>query len=152
MRRFLLSAMLFILTFCGSYRPPAEYSFENMREYSLSSEVVWEKVNLWLTGKNFKSHIKDSVSGRIIISEQSLHKLYQDVMDCGSIEGEGNIYSRKCGIIIEILSYDRKTKVTVRFNFTAHLQYSGFTTGANRRIDCNSKGVFEKELLDFIAE
>ncbi len=142
--------LLFIPLFLAScYTPPQRYDVDNHREYNLGKDKVWERVVQFFAEKNIPIQTIEKDSG-IIYAEPAFFG--RKIASCGNFgsyeaedEAEGivmmNVFVRPLGA--------RKTAVTVNVSFRDIVYHDHFIYG-RKRINCESKGIVEKHILDYI--
>ena len=165
-------AVLFIAVFvvasfmfagCASYTPPQTYSFVNTREYDKTFDEVWGKVVQWfaLSGNPVKN--MDKASG-FIATDYNLAIDNEAVCDCGKGGigfGQSITLKEKMGnfnLLVQKLS-DSKTKLTITAKFysiyenrqASYSAYSSATITTDKH-ECNSRGVLETEILDYVQK
>jgi len=152
-----LAAFLLVLLISGcvaSYQAPQVHQVEKERVYSKTPDQVWDKVVEWFALHASPVKNMDRSSG-FIASEYNLSiEDYPQYSDCGSTTasmmqaiaitsptGNFNILIRKTA--------DDKVRVVVTAAFHAKTVATG-QYGGGTDIECTSRGVLEKQLLDFI--
>ncbi len=148
-----------ILASCASYKPPKQYKFPKKQTFNLNYDVVWSRVVDWFGSRNTPIKNIDKSSG-IITTEYNLGvNEYSNYCDCGKpgglqhfeeLFGNFNVVVRNKS---ENPVSDNKTEVTVNAFFKGALY--GYNVATERYVligkkDCNSKGVLEKKLFNYI--
>lgn len=144
----ILVSVLFIFG-CGT--PPKVYKVDKARTINKTYDNTWAKIVRWFSENNSPIKNMDKSSG-FISSEYNLRvDGGTTYADCGSPEfairhgdtkGNFSIILEKAG--------DSVTKVTTNIFFKVE-RYNINTGGFVGQSDCNSTGVLEKELLDYIS-
>lgn len=148
---------LLILCSCSGYRLPKQYTVENTRVYKMPAQQVATKVLRWCMENEFTVTTKsdDFVTAssnlkriqQVTFDSWSGLKVGRFVLDCGgSTLNQSQIYMSDNGILNVTITKqaDELTEVYVRL--------SGEIVGGNSTTiaQCNSTGVAEKLLLDYI--
>ena len=68
-------------------------------------------------------------------------------MDCG--EG-GEQYDRIISMSIVVKKDREAVEVTINSSMSVHLAYVGLFSTTNKRIDCQSTGLLEQEIFDYV--
>ncbi len=148
---------------CGpSYTLPRSYDFANAREYDRPSEQLFNRAVEWFALAGIPIRNMDRPSG-LIASDYNLATSDTTICDCG--QGGKNIATlvivsdryANFNLLLQRLS-DTRTKATVTAKFYANLdrrQNTGTELGYQNysydRIECNSTGALETELLDYMG-
>jgi hypothetical protein len=164
----ILCSMLVSVTGCGSsYMPPQTYNYNKERVYSKPYSQVLQKVTEWFDFK--KASVKKNDQPSVSLSAE--YKLKAEDLnpdsvhrpcDCGKPGDSMNEIQKiknaagNFNVVIERVD-DNNTKVIVNVAYKADLytsEYGSSTMGFSflRALDCNSTGLFEKELLDFVGQ
>ncbi len=154
---------LFLVAFfffsCESYKPPKIYNFDHSRVIQKDFDVTWSKLIQWFGNNNTPIKTIEKASGIISTEYRLKTDAVSNAMDCGT-SGFGatikqNGYTGNFNIVVEKLS-ENSTKVTINTFFNGlrdDLQYiDGKYVNIETKIDCNSTGYLEKEILDYISK
>ena len=131
-----------IALLAGCATAPEKHSFQNSRAYDKGFDEVWEKVVEYFATNNIeiKNIAKDS---GVIYAERT--SFDNSVADCGS-PGLSQVVGRTATFNVFVSDQDGATQVSVnsRFSEVRRFDYN------NWNVECNSRGVLEKTVLDAI--
>lgn len=152
MKKFILAALL-ILSSC--YSAPKEVKFENSRVYRGSKDDVWELVIDFFNSSRITIRNIDKSSG-VIYAEPDISntKYAAKYADCGEFgtfaaeeDAEGvmrvNLFVKEIG--------EEKTKLVINTSFNSTFYNDPFIYG-RKKVECQSTGVLEKEILDSVGD
>ena len=158
MKKYLFLLLSLIMLSCATYKAPkykAPDNFDKSRTYNKNFDEVWGKIIKYFAEKNIPIKTIEKASG-IIATEYSLNTLSnKDCLDCGEM-GFGQSLSDYTGnfnVFVEKIN-ENQTKVTVSTFFNAMMETVILfaRTPSYRKIDCNSTGILEKDLLYYIEK
>jgi len=149
----LLVALSYGLSSCATI-PPKEYQFNNTKTIDKNFDVVWVQVIKWFATNNIPIRTVEKASG--FISTEWELRTASKCMDCGTPGGlihESSDYRINFNVQVEKTS-EMKTKVTISlfpytYWTTAGTQYSA---PSKWKVECNSTGKYEKELLYYLSK
>jgi len=140
--KILISALTLMLTSCST--TPATYNYDKNKSYSRTYDQVWEDVIGFFATRNIqiKTIEKDSV---VIYAERN--SFDETLADCGQA-GIAHVVTRTVTLNVFVTRSENEPKVNVntRFNETRQFDRSTWT------VECNSKGVIEKAVLESIRQ
>ncbi|MCI0448218.1 MAG: hypothetical protein L0Y79_00330 [Chlorobi bacterium] len=143
---------------CSSYQPPKDYKVEKETTLSKSYDVVWQNVVDYFATHNTPIKTMDKGTGLIATDYNLTVTEALKYMDCGEagntlgahqrIEGQSGNFN----ILLKKLD-ENTTKVTANVFFNSILTTYGDKGEIlkSEKINCNSKGVLEKELISNIS-
>lgn len=159
MKNVILFALAVLVLSCQGYVPPKKYNFEKTRVIEKSFDETWSKLIQWFGNNNTPIKTIDKSSG-IISTEYDLRAdNASSYLDCGT-SGFGasvktNDFKGNFNIVVEKVQ-DKSTKVTINCFFKgvrADLEYvGGKYVNVDKNIDCNTTGVLESQLFEYIAK
>ena len=137
----------FALTNC--YTPPQDYKVDSTTEIAKPQEVVWKKAVEYFAVNNLPIKTIDKNSGIIAGEKPADAKL----VDCGNANAtpvleKDDAEKPKIEFNIFIKADGTKTIVSIHENIGKSKAFKPMQGDVD--IECKSKGVFEKELLDYI--
>lgn len=153
-------AIVFLLIFIGcaaKYQPPKTYDVVKEMTYDKSFDDVWSLAIEWFANHGTPIKNMDKSSG-FIATEYSLGTGQLNCLDCG-IPGENLLVAQRLddprgnfNILIKKID-ENKVKVTINcfFKATSKVYFDGRLTSTNS-IDCNSTGLLEKEIIEFLGK
>lgn len=152
------SAVLFS---CAAYQPPQKYTFNKKATIDKPFDEVWTGILKWFSEHNTPIKNMDKSSGFISTEYNLSASNLTRYVDCGK-PGNFQEIGEQIGnfsIMVEKQG-DNVTIVTISVFFKGVLFTQDFTqntTYANRKyteidLDCESTGVLEKEIFDFISK
>lgn len=156
--------LMLLFTACGtSYKPPQQYHFQKTKVYKKDFNTIWNGIIQFVSSFNVPIKTIDKTSG-ILASDFNLSVDQRDFCDCG-IPGEQLGYKHVIEDIrgnfnIVVQEIDKhSTKVTVNTFYKAKYNlyqmdtrtYRYYFTGTLSVLDCNSTGLLEKALLEYIG-
>ncbi len=158
-----LVAGMVVTSGCGaSFTPPKNYTFNTTREYDKPYDEVWSRIVQWfaLSGNPVKN--MDKGSG-FIATDYNLS--VQDVSDCDCGKAGFNlveqvVITEKMGNFNLLIQQKDggKTMVTVTAKFysinetrTNSGTSMGYVKAGVQKVECNSTGKLEGEILDYIG-
>jgi hypothetical protein len=158
MKRLTVLVATMLITSCvGSYQAPKIYNVEKERIYAKTFDQVWDKIVEWFALNASPVKNMDRTSGFIASDYNLSVKNYPEYSDCGSASSglyEGKEIASPVGnfnILVRKVE-EGKIRVVVTTAFHAKVvSYGKFGTGPSD-IECTSRGVLEKQLLDFISK
>ncbi|MBI1805159.1 MAG: hypothetical protein HY033_03715 [Ignavibacteriae bacterium] len=143
---------------CATYRPPQSYSIDKERVYQKPFDDVWQKTVEWFATQGTPVKNMDKSSGFIATEYNLSAERAKYVMDCGKEGSAQNIENHVGNFNVVIKKVDdTETKVVVTTFFKAQRidhkinVLTGEAVNEVTTIDCNSTGVLEKELLEYIG-
>lgn len=140
-----ISGVLVCGLLAGCATPPKHYSVETSRTYNASYEHVWSRLIVFLAQRNIplKAIAKDSG----VIYAESL-RFDEGQADCG---GAGMLkpIARLALLNVLVQPANGQQLVSVNINFT-ETRYNSFDYSSHP-VECRSKGVVEKEILNAIG-
>ena len=156
-----LIILLFILIIssCATYQPPKTYDFEKERIISKTFEETWGKIIEWYASYGSPIKNMDKTSGFIATEFNLSAHNSTYYFDCGQEGADLGSYQKlenpigNFNILVKRID-DSKTKVVVNTFFSVTRKYYGHINNKfkkSEKINCNSTGVLEKELLDYIS-
>lgn len=145
----------------ATYQAPKVYDAEKERTYTMPYDKVWDKVVEWFALHATPVKNMDRQSGFIASDFNLSTSKYPEYTDCGT-GGRGALVSVEVldpvgnfNLLIRRID-DKNTKINITVSFSAKIdqQFHGTygTSHDYKTITCNSKGVLEKELLDYIGK
>jgi len=155
MKKLMIIAIGIILLYgCSSYKPPKVYTYPKSQTYSKTYDEVWSKIIQWFGKHNTPIKNLDKNSG-FISTEYSLGvNIFSKYCDCGE-PGSLMIFEKAIGNfnVVLIKINENQVKVDVNTFFKGEFSVYNFLTKRYEPqiIDCNSTGVLERELFDFIG-
>jgi hypothetical protein len=114
-------------------------------------EVVWRSLLDFCHENNFEITERDTATGFLSFTATAERHDLDSAFDCGHLSSvDGNLSSPefKCNIILRRASWE-STLVTVKPFETAMLHLN--TDDRNTRIECNSTGLFEHRVFDYLT-
>lgn len=149
---------LFLITACTapkqSYIPPKDYNFNKSMSFNQEYEAVWEKVILFLGENNIAIDEidKDSKFIQASYSNSKLEGRVSEFLDCGSKINPRIMISAYIAKFNIIVSGEQPIKVTVNtfFDIEGEKTYNEYWSGKKVSIECNSTGVFENVIFEYI--
>lgn len=162
--RFVLILLFTSIIGCSGYTPPKTYNVVNETTISKSFDVVWEKTIEWFATHNTPIKIMDKNSGLITTDYNLTVEMAGNYMDCG--EGGSAYYvfassNQKLenpmgnfNVLIKKVD-ENNTKATINVFFSCLLNtYTSTTYGtspsSSEKINCNSKGVLERQIIEYL--
>ncbi|MBU0473261.1 MAG: hypothetical protein KKF62_03780 [Bacteroidetes bacterium] len=153
-----VAILLVIFVFgCSTYKPPKTYEVVKEMTYNKSFDDVWNLAIEWFANHGTPIKNMDKVSG-FIATEYSLSTRQMNCLDCGSAgqnlfavqrldDPRGNF-----NLLIKKID-DNNVKVTVNcfFKATSNVYFDGKLNSSNT-IDCNSTGLLEKEIVEYLGK
>ena len=152
---------LFLFVGCATFKPPTTYKFENQRTYNKTYDEVWEKAIEYFALNATPVKNIDKQSG-FVASDMNLSiSNYPEYSDCGI--GERGLFHiitiinpiGHFNVLIKKIN-ENQTNVIITVVFSATIESQIATSyGVQYRYDktsCNSKGVMEKQFLNYIAK
>lgn len=126
----------------GCATMPASYTVDNSRTYDQSYDAVWEKIVGFFASRNIpiKNIAKDS---GVIYAEST--SFGDEMADCGT-GGLMVPFARRASVNVFVTNSTTQPKVSVNTEFQEMRRFDANTTTVN----CNSKGVIERAVLDAI--
>jgi hypothetical protein len=155
MNKYIIFAILTIFfSGCASYQPPKEYKFDKTRTYNQKFNDIWDKIVKYCIEYDIPLKNMDKNSG-LIVSEYNLNDKLKDCLDCGqlaSLQSFDNfaaifnfvVKKRTDNITEVIITTYYKTAIVVP-NLA-----SVYAPPIRKPIDCNSTGVLEKQIFDYL--
>lgn len=155
----LLVAIIFIS--CSTYIPPKAVEFDKSRTYNQSFDEIWTKLMQLIATNNIKLKTIDKDSG-ILISEdnkilgaEDKPKTGQGLLltkycDCGTPGGliQNDYASFKSNFTIIVIKDKQGTTVTMNTHYT--IRRVAQLAGSQDILQCESTGLSEKYLLDYL--
>jgi len=151
----------------SSFMPPQTYQFDKERVYALTYGAVLKKVSSWFESKEIQIARGDTVPGLL----SATYKLNPDqfnpeaegyICDCGKpavsmSEAQKIKYATAAISVMVRIVDDQHTKVSMNIQYQADLylnEYGSETMGDSylHKLECNSTGRLEKELLDYVGQ
>ena len=156
---FILSCSFIILISCSSYEPPRDYTVQKEATINKSYDITWQNVVDYFATHNTPIKTMDKNTGLIATDYNLTVSEALKYMDCGtagnSIGAHQRIESQSGNFNILLKKIDdNSTKITVNVFFNSMLNTlndNGITVNSEK-INCNSKGVLEKELIDNLSK
>ena len=145
--------IIFLITACVTL--PTEYSFKAQRTFNTSSDIVWSALMQFFTENNIQIKTIEKDSGviyaeRIYSSTAGNQSSISDAwFDCGNSDMETPVSSTlSLNVFVrDDLKLDNtNTSINVAFSQKWHSHW----TGDYRMVQCNSTGVLEHTILDYI--
>jgi hypothetical protein len=135
-------ALALIITGCAS--APASYTFSNSQSFSRSYDEVWEDLVRFFASRNIqiKNIAKDS---GVIYAESTRYE--QDFADCGS-PGVSRVVSKVVSFNVFVSRSEATPTVHVNTKFLETRQFDRNVW----TVECNSKGVIEKAILNSVRQ
>lgn len=137
-----------------SYVPPKDYGVKKSMSFDKEYDKVWKETISFLGENSITIDEIDKNSGFIQASytNSKLEGKIGEYLDCGSKISPKvmiNGYIAKFNIII---SEDKLTTVTINtfFDIDGEKTYNEYWSGERVSIKCNSTGVFENEIFEYI--
>lgn len=135
--------LLGLLSGCAT--PPKHYTVEKTRTYNASYEQVWSKLIVFLAQRNIP--LKEIAKDSGVLYAESL-RFDEGQADCGSA-GMLKPIARIARLNVLVQSSGGQQLVSVNINFT-ETRYNSFDYSSHQ-VECRSKGVVEKEILNAIG-
>jgi len=123
----------------GCATPPKATNFEKSKTYSISKDMIWEKLISFFTSNNIQIKTIEKDSG-VIYAERA--NADQSFADCGQ-PGLAAEMARPATLNVFVRTTGDKTEVTVNTQFTSIRIFDGRTMTA----PCHSTGLLERQLL-----
>ncbi|MDP8051023.1 hypothetical protein QJU23_01125 [Pasteurella atlantica] len=140
----LLAVGLLSLGLVGCIVPPKEYQFDKSRQYTQSFNEVWTKITKFYALNNIDIKSIEKASGIIVADVGTFDhtiascKVIPFALDASSV-GKLNTFVEKTQPIT--------VTVNAKFSKTARM-----SDGATYPVECNSTGLLETQILDFIGK
>ncbi|MGA2296283.1 MAG: hypothetical protein ABSG15_01905 [FCB group bacterium] len=143
--------LLIFLAACASSKPPKTYKFENFRIYNQNFENVWASSVQWFSDKNIPVNTTEKNMGHLATDYTLNIDSVKHYLDCGeSGFGESIVeYTAFINVYVKKIN-EEKTKVSISIIYKGISQTQISVNLGKEKINCNSKGVLEKELLDYV--
>jgi hypothetical protein len=131
------------LTACVSVTAPQYVEVEKTRTYTKARDQVWEAVISYLAGRNFPVKTVEKDSG-IVYAE--IPQFPVGFADCGQSTSTVQL-SRQGSLNVVVKPVEGGTEVSVNPAFSV----TRAAEGQQWTIDCQSKGVLERQMLDALS-
>jgi hypothetical protein len=138
-------ALTLMLASCAT--APGTYNYEKSKSYSRTYDQIWEDLVGFFSNRNIqiKNIAKDS---GVIYAETS--KFDEELADCGDT-GLASVVSRTVNLNVFVMRSEREPKVNVNTKFT-ETRRSAFDRSIIWTVECNSKGVIERAILESVRQ
>lgn len=149
-----------IITSCATYQPPKTYDFEKERVISKPFDETWGEIIEWFASYGSPIKNMDKNSGFIATEFNLSVSNSEDYFDCGQAGANISTFQKfenpigNFNILVKKID-DARTKIVVNTFFSVtvnYYQHINMKFEKSEKINCNSTGVLEKELLDYISK
>ena len=150
----LLLAVIIALTACARYTPPKQYRVIKERVYQATFDEVWSKIVKWFAVNNTPIKNIEKESGLIATDYGLAVSKYSSYADCGDAGPLTKIIkpTANFNVLVEKIE-EYKTKVLITFVVKATVEYYISSNNYSYTdVECNSTGVLEKQILDYIEK
>jgi hypothetical protein len=145
----LIPALLLALSAC--YSAPNTAKFNNSREYPLSKNQAWNRAVEFFADKKITIRNIEKSSGVIYAEPDISNTKYADCGKFGTFTAEEDAEgAMRVNLFVKEIGED-KTKLKINTSFNNTFYNDPFIYG-RKKIECQSTGVLEKEILDFVGE
>lgn len=138
-----IAALVMALAASGCATLPSTYSVDNSRTYDDQTyDQVWEKIVSFFASRNIQ--IKNIAKESGVIYAESI-SFGDELADCGT-GGLMVPFARRASFNVSVTRSTPHPKVSVNTEFQEMRRFDASTTTVN----CNSKGVIERAVLDAV--